>query len=208
VALALARATSSRPTLAIHRGGAGYSPVMGKTTYLAADALGDPTERSLRAALFERILVRIHRYFSRVVWDKSAVDDCVQQTLLALERSLQEGTYDPRRSFNRWMWLKAHSVYVGYCRSKARSPGELPENAQLSDSPASSPTESVEAKLDAEVVLRRLRGALEPETFEMFVLFFGENHNVTEVAAITGRDRKTVRKRLRQAKEQALGLLG
>jgi RNA polymerase sigma factor (sigma-70 family) len=175
------------------------------TTYLAAEAIGDPTERHLRAALFERILERVHRYFTRVVWDKTAVDDCVQQTLLALERSLQEGTYDPAHSFNRWMWLKAHSVYVEHCRSRARAPGALPPDSVAAGE--ASPEASVEAKHDAEVLLSALRRELESETFEMFVLFFGEGYNVSEVAGITGRDRKTVRKRIQSAKRRALEVL-
>lgn len=179
---------------------------MATTTFLAAEALGDPTERHLRAALFERILERVHRYFSRMVWDKTAVDDCVQQTLLALERSLQEGTYDPRHSFNRWMWLKAHSVYVAHCRSKAKAPGSLP--AAETEATSAAPETSVEAKHDADVLLRTLRGELDPEDFEMFVLFFGEGYNVSEVAGITGRDRKTVRKRIQSAKRRALEVLG
>ena len=41
----------------------------------------------------------------------------------------------------------------------------------------------------------------------MFVLFYGEGLNVTEVASFTGRDRKTVRARLERAKLAALALL-
>lgn len=179
---------------------------MATTTFLAGEALGDPAERHLRAALFERVLERIHRYFARVVWDKSSVDDCVQQTLLALERSLQEGTYDPRRSFNRWMWLKAHSVYVEHCRARARAPQALPEEAGAASSQAA-PETSVEARHDAEVLLARLRAELDVETFGMFVLFFAEGYNVSEVSGITGRDRKTVRKRIESAKRAALEIL-
>lgn len=184
---------------------------MAITTHMAGAAVGDPSERSLRAALFERVLQRIHRYFTRVIWDSVAVDDCVQQTLLLLERSLQEGGYDPRRSFNRWMWLKAHSVYVEHCRTRARAPASLPvdplPDESRSGDPAGDSTQSVDSRLDAESVLRRLRADLDDETFAMFALFFGEGHNVSEVAAITGRDRKTVRKRLDSAKRAALALL-
>ncbi len=180
---------------------------MPTTTHLAGGAVGDPSERSLRAALFERILERIHRYFTRVVWDPVAVDDCVQQTLLALERSLQQGTYDPGRSFNRWMWIKAHTVYVEHCRARARAPEALPEDEQAPLGAAAPVEEAVDARLDAATLLTRLREHLDPEAFEMFVLFFGEGHNVSEVAAITGRDRKTVRKRLAEGKAAAQRLL-
>ena len=180
-------------------------PGTNQTTHLAGAAVGAPAERDLRAALFERVLERIHRYFARVVWDSSAVDDCVQQTLLALERSLQEGTYDPRRSFNRWMWLKAHSVYVNHCRARAREPSSLPEAEPCAEEPEQ---DHVESRLDAEAVLTHLRKELDPESVGMFVLFYGEGHTITDLAALTGRDRKTVRARLKNAKAAALKLLG
>ena len=129
-----------------------------------------------------------------------------QLRLKGRERSLQEGSYDPARSFNRWMWLKAHTVFVEYCRTKAKQPGALPEDADVA-SGSGGGQEAVEAKLDAGTVLTRLRAELEDEPFEMFVLFYGEGHSVTEVATITGRDRKTVRKRLQTAKRAAVKLL-
>ncbi len=178
---------------------------MATTTHLAGGAVGNPAERSLRAALFERILFRIHRYFTRVVWDADAAEDCVQQTLLKLERSLQEGTYDPRRSFNRWMWLKAHTVFIEHCRAHAKKPLALPDEAVLGEDGLAEV--QVDSKLDAEAVLTHLRANLESEDFEMFVLFFGERCTVTEISTITGRDRKTVRKRLDLAKRAATRLL-
>ncbi len=179
---------------------------MAETTYLAGQALGGAEQRSLRAALFERILDRIHRYFARLVFDPHGVEDCLQQTLLALERSLQEGSYDPQQSFNRWMWIKAHSVYVDYCRARARAPGTLPSD---DDGVAVRPdgAAGVEAKLDAHALMSVLRKKLAPEDLECFTLFFGEDQTVTDIAALVRMDRKTVRKRIDAARRVALDLL-
>jgi RNA polymerase sigma factor (sigma-70 family) len=176
---------------------------MSTTTHLAGQALDGADARSVRALLFERVLDRIHRYFSRLIFSPEGAEDCAQQTLLRLERSLQDGTYDPQRSFNRWMWIKAHSVYVDYCRAHARQPAEpLPADA-LAPEPA-----SADARLDAAALLELLRARLEPEDLEIFTLFFAEELTISEIAALVGRDRKTVRKRLDAAKAIALRALG
>lgn len=193
---------------------------MGETTEIAASAFaGGDASRAVRAALFERVIERIHRYFVKVVWDADAVDDCVQRTLLLLERSFQEGSYDPRRSFNRWMWIKAHSVYVDHCRERGRRMEPLPDEEQVADSGAAggaarvgrapgAEQAAIDARLDAEAILARLRESLGAEAFEAFVLFYDEGHTVTDIAAILGRDRKTVRKWIDVGERQAVRLLG
>jgi len=189
---------------------------MGETTEIAASAwAGGDASRAVRAALFERVIERIHRYFVKVVWDPDAVDDCVQRTLLLLERSLQEGSYDPRRSFNRWMWIKAHSVYVDHCRERGRRIEPLPEDGEVAErggdragAARGGEQAAIDARLDAETILGRLRESLGAEAFEAFVLFYDEGHTVTDVAAILGRDRKTVRKWIDEGERRAVRLLG
>jgi RNA polymerase sigma factor (sigma-70 family) len=179
---------------------------MPTTTHLAGRALEGDDARSVRALLFVRIMDRIHRYFSRLVFSREGAEDCAQQTLLALERSLQDGTYDPSRSFNRWMWIKAHSVYVDHCRARARQRVEPlpPTPLAAPEPPAAGP---VDARLDAATLLDALRARLEPEDLEIFTLFYGEELTVSDIAALVGRDRKTVRKRLDEAKRLALRAL-
>lgn len=177
---------------------------MNTTTHIAGEALKlGPGGRSLRASLFERIMERIHRYFVKLIWDAHAVDDCLQRTLLRLETSLSEGSYDPERSFNRWMWLKAHSVYVDYCRERRPAqqlPASLPDRGR-------SGTAQVEARLDATTVFDTLRCDLPAEVFEVFVLRHDGGQNLSQIAALLGRDRKTVRKHLKHAERAALKLL-
>ncbi len=177
---------------------------MAKTTQLAGRAAGSqPGKRSLRAALFERIMCRIQRYFHKLVWDADAVDDCVQNTFLRLERSLTEGGYDPRRSFNSWMWLKAHAVFVDYCRAGHHRLGPLLEHE--STSPSAVP--AVDARIDARALLAHLGEHLSAESFEAFVLHYDQHQGITAIASLQGRARKTVRKELRAARERALRFL-
>ena len=91
---------------------------MPTTTHMAANCLleQDSAKSQAMAALFERVMGRIHRYFHRVIWNRDDAEDCYQQTLERLVESLQRGTYDAERSFNTWLWLKARAVYAQHCR--------------------------------------------------------------------------------------------
>ena len=60
------------------RGRLASTPAMSSTTtHLAGRAMGGPDGRSLRAALFERVMDRIHRYFSRLVPSREAAEDAM-----------------------------------------------------------------------------------------------------------------------------------
>ncbi len=174
---------------------------MKSTTNLAGRALGNGG-RSLRSELFERVLNRIHAYFVRLLWDPHAVDDCLQNTLLRLETSLQEGRYKPQHSFNRWMWMKAHAVYVEFCRKQARQPRMVELAGQGRESPELA---RVEAQLDSATLLARLRSNLKPETFEVLVLYGQEGMSLCDIAALQSCHTRTVRRRLRDAESLAAG---
>ena len=166
------------------------------TTQLAGEALREPADSNERhAALFERVAARIYRYFAKQVWDPNEAEELAQRTLVVLEESLREKTYDPARSFNAWMWLKAHTVFAQWCRDRATKKTEaLPELA-------APPTHErpIDARLDAQATLREIQRRLGPEVYEIFVLFYVSGMSQSEVAEATGRDRKTVAARLREA---------
>lgn len=166
-----------------------------KTTELAGDALRETRSSNERhAALFERIASRIYRYFVKTVWDKNEAEELAQRTLVELEKSLREKSYDPARSFNAWMWLKAHGVFQTWCRERAtRKTTPLVEQPLI--------VEVKDEKLDAEHILRELQRRLGDECYEVFVLYYEGGLTQTEVAEAVARDRKTVASRLRQAHE-------
>lgn len=182
---------------------------MHTTTKLAAQAMraGTPDARVAHAALFERIVERIHRYFRRMLRDQDAAADCLQTTLALLEDSLARGVYEPDRSFNTWMWLKARTVFAQYCRAHQRRPEQLSEQPRA-DPQARDPGEIVAERLDAAEILERIRSDLGDETYEAFVLYYEGGLTQAEISAALERDRKTVRKRIREAHELIDQLLG
>ena len=167
---------------------------------------GASASKIAHAALFERILERIHRYFRRMLRDQDAAADCLQKTMTLLEESLSRGTYQPDRSFNTWMWLKARTVFAQYCRAHERRPARL--EGDRADVDQQDPSEAVAEKLDAVEVLARVREELGEETYECFVLYYESGLTQAEISAALERDRKTVRKRIREAHELIDKLLG
>ena len=165
-----------------------------KTTELAGEALRETQSSNERhAALFERVASRIYRYFVKTVWDRNEAEELAQRTLLELEKSLREKSYDPARSFNAWMWLKAHGVFQVWCRERATK-----KTVALPDVAVEPPKDE---KLDAEHILRELQRRLGDECYEVFVLYYAGGLTQAEIADAVSRDRKTVAARLRQAHE-------
>jgi RNA polymerase sigma factor (sigma-70 family) len=166
---------------------------------------GVPAARVAHAALFERILERVHRYFRRMLRDPDLAADCLQKTLTLLEESLRRGTYESGRSFNTWMWLKARTVFAQHCRAQEKRLKSLEIEPV---SPRRDPALGVEDKLDAAVVLEEVRQRLGDEAYEAFVLYYEGGLTQAEVAAALGRDRKTIRMRIQEAHTLIDGLLG
>jgi RNA polymerase sigma factor (sigma-70 family) len=175
------------------------------TTGLAGAAARERREESANhAALFEHVLERIYRYFRRLIRDPSEAEECAQRTLADLEATLREGSYDPERSFNTWMWLKAHKAFVAWCRERGKRMEPLSENADGVAAPAVGPSSGdgnarVEERLDAETVLREVERRVGTEAYECFVLRYQGGLTLDEVAETVGRDRKTVTARIQAA---------
>lgn len=188
---------------------------MHTTTQLAADAMrsGSPAARVAHGLLFERVLERVHRYFRRMIRDANEAEECLSRTIVLLEESLRTNKYDPGRSFNAWMWLKAHTVYAQWCREREKRPAQLDIEVPGDRVAArrSSEDDGVVARerdLDAAHVLEQVRTRLGPEVYECFVLYYEGGLTQEEVATAVERDRKTVRKRIAEAHALIDELLG
>jgi len=182
------------------------------TTGLAGAAARERREESAHhAALFEHVVERVFRYFRRLVTDPAEAEECAQRVLVELESTLREGSYDPERSFNTWIWLKAHKVFVAWCRERGkRMEGLADEAERLPDRapPEARGTASVEERLDAETVLREIERRVGTEAYECFVLRYQGGLTLEEVAETVGRDRKTVGLRIKAAHALIDRLLG
>src|SRR5437016_1444971 len=99
-----------------------------KTTFLAGEAVGErPDSNAAHGALFARVSERIFRYFYKTVWDRNEAQELAHRTIAELVASVRERRYDPSRSFNSWLWIKAHKVFVEWCRQRERKAGPLVE---------------------------------------------------------------------------------
>ena len=87
---------------------------------------GDPAAFSAVVARYQH---RLYRYFVRLVRDRATADDLFQQTWLQVVRQIHR--YDPRRSFDTWLFAVAHNTAIDLLR---RRPGEA-----LEDYPSSTP---------------------------------------------------------------------
>ncbi len=177
-----------------------------RTTELAGEALKEARDRNERhAALFERVVSRIYRYFARTVWDPNEAEELAQRTLADLETSLREKTYDPARSFNAWLWLKAHTTFAHWCRER-ETRGTRTE--ALGERQAPAPGREEGDAMDAAHVLREIQRRLGDEVYETYVLRHEGGLTLAEIAEAICRDRKTVASRLALADGLVEELLG
>jgi RNA polymerase sigma factor (sigma-70 family) len=147
-----------------------------------------------QGALFARVGERIYRYFHKTVWDKDEAEELAHRTIAELLASVRERRYDPSRSFNAWLWIKAHKVFVAWCRERDRKLHAL--GSQIA---APRQEQALEHRLDAASILKAVQAELGTEAYEVFVLHYEAGLTQDEVAEAVGRNRRTVAKRLEQA---------
>jgi RNA polymerase sigma factor (sigma-70 family) len=184
---------------------------MNTTTGLARQAMrsGSPAARAAHVSLLERILTRIHSYFRRMIPNAADADDCLQRTLLLIEDSLQGEKYDPDRSFNTWLWLKARTVYAQWCREQARQGRFFEESKEPEELGIIKATEAEMSRMvDARAVLEQVSRRIGQGAFETFVLYYEGGLTQAEIAEAVGCDVRTVRRRLGAAHAVIASLIG
>src|SRR5512136_1089249 len=83
------------------------------------------------ARLVERYQHRLYRYLLRLVSRPSIAEDLFQQTWLRVMERIQY--YDPRRSFEGWLFAVAHNLAIDYLRR--RQPESLDEPLPSGETP-------------------------------------------------------------------------
>ena len=67
-------------------------------------------------ALVGRYQHRLYRYLLRLVHDSAAAEDLFQQTWLRVVQNIRR--YDPRRSFEAWLFSVAHNLAMDHLRRR------------------------------------------------------------------------------------------
>ena len=154
---------------------------------------GDP---AALAAVIGRYQHRLYRYLYRLMKDASAADDLFQQTWLNVVR--QMARYDPRRSFDTWLFAIAHNAAMDLLRG--RSGESLDEAEHTIRAGGEDSLASVIAAERAEIVAEAVAGLSAPYR-EVLTLRFEEDMKLEEIAEVTGAPLSTIKSRVQRALE-------
>jgi len=153
------------------------------------------------AQLVERYQHRLYRYLLRLVSRPSTAEDLFQQTWLRVMERVQY--YDPRRSFEGWLFAVAHNLAIDHLRR--RQPESLDEPLPSGETP-SDLTRSVDpGALELLLSKERTGCVLEavaelPIAFrEIITLRFEEEMKLEEIATVLAMPMGTVKTRLHRA---------
>jgi RNA polymerase sigma-70 factor (ECF subfamily) len=144
----------------------------------------------------------IEAYLRRHFGAGEFLEDCTQECLLAIHRSL--ATYDPARSFRPWMFtIVRHKAIDVLRRRGTRTRHEVSESAGLMEgSHAYSPPLAEHAVQAAQIL-----SALEPEHRDALVLTKLQGYSLAEAAERAGISASAMKSRVHRALKGARRLL-
>lgn len=153
------------------------------------------------ARLVEQYQHRLYRYLLRLVSKPSTAEDLFQQTWLRVMERIRY--YDPRRSFEGWLFAVAHNLAIDHLRRK--QPESLDEplpsgetQADLTRSANPGALELLMTKERAAYVGEAI--AVLPVAFrEVITLRFEEGMKLEEIAGVLALPMGTVKTRLHRA---------
>jgi RNA polymerase sigma-70 factor, ECF subfamily len=153
------------------------------------------------AQLVERYQHRLYRYLLRLVSRPSTAEDLFQQTWLRVMERIQY--YDPRRSFEGWLFAVAHNLAIDYLRRRQPESLDepLPSGETQSDLTRSENPSALELLLSKERAGCTLEAVAElPLAFrEVITLRFEEEMKLEEIATVLAMPMGTVKTRLHRA---------
>jgi RNA polymerase sigma-70 factor (ECF subfamily) len=153
------------------------------------------------AQLVERYQHRLYRYLLRLVSQPSTAEDLFQQTWLRVMERIQ--FYDPKRSFEGWLFAVAHNLAIDHLRRrKPESLDEpLPSGETQSDLARSDSPGALEQFLSKEKAICVLEAVSQlPLAFrEVITLRFEEELKLEEIATVLALPMGTVKTRLHRA---------
>jgi RNA polymerase sigma-70 factor, ECF subfamily len=162
------------------------------------------------AQLVERYQHRLYRYLLRLVSRPSTAEDLFQQTWLRVMERIKY--YDPRRSFEGWLFAVAHNLAIDYLRRRQPESldeplpsGETQSDLTRSDKPGA--LELLMSKERSGLVLEAVSEL--PLAFrEVISLRFEEEMKLEEIATVLSLPMGTVKTRLHRALKALRQILG
>jgi RNA polymerase sigma-70 factor, ECF subfamily len=154
-------------------------------------------------ALLGRYQHRLYRYLLRMVRQPATAEDLFQQTWLRVAANIRR--YDPRRSFEAWLFAVARNLAIDHLRRRApesleEPAGEGPSAADRLTAPGADALERLLVREQAELLAAAM--AELPAIYrEVLTLRFEEEMKLEEIAAVTAAPISTVKTRLRRALE-------
>jgi RNA polymerase sigma-70 factor (ECF subfamily) len=153
------------------------------------------------AQLVERYQHRLYRYLLRLVSRPSTAEDLFQQTWMRVIERMRH--YDPRRSFEGWLFAVAHNLAIDHLRRRQPESLDepLPSGETQSDLTRSSNPGALELLLSKERAGCVLDAVSElPLAFrEVITLRFEEEMKLEEIATVLALPMGTVKTRLHRA---------
>ena len=153
-------------------------------------------------AMYDQYAPQVHRRLASLLGEASEAEDALQQTFLLAFRSLAR--FERRSSLSTWLHGIAVRVALNTIRGRKRRDRAMA--ALASESHVRDPqTRSPESSVDLAQQMQRLRRYLvdlPSETQVAFVLYFVEQLELSEVAALIGSTQKGVWVRLKRARER------
>lgn len=153
------------------------------------------------ATLMQSYQHRLYRYMLRMVRQPSTAEDLFQQTWLrVMERA---PSYDPRRSFEGWLFAIAHNLAIDHLRRRQPESldQELPSGDTRADMTPSAGADALEHMLAEERQARVAEAVEELPALsrEILTLRFEEEMKLEEIAEIMALPLGTVKTRLHRA---------
>ena len=153
------------------------------------------------ATLMQRYQHRLYRYMLRMVRQPATAEDLFQQTWVRVMEGAQ--SYDPRRSFEGWLFAIAHNLAIDHLRR--RQPESLDEELPSGDSrvdltPSHGPDVLEQILADERSAWVTEAVAEMPAPFrEVLTLRFEEELKLDEIAQVLALPLGTVKTRLHRA---------
>src|SRR3984885_6788430 len=159
------------------------------------------------ATLLTRYQNRLYRYLLRMVRQPAEAEDLFQQTWLRVAEKIQQ--YDPRRSFEAWLFTRARNLAIDHLRRVRPESLDEPigDAAQGETAAMRLPSQERPAM---EGILQRKRSQRLGAVLEMLpvvqrevlTLRFEEEMKIEEIAEVLSAPLSTVKTRLRRALER------